>query len=163
GGAATVHRPAARRPPPRSNGAGATTGRRRRLGRHRRADRRYAAHPAGRAHVAGDLAVGPPASPGRGHPRPGCHPRPARRPGGRMGKGGGGRGEVGLGGPYGTLAERCERLEEALVVLRGLWTEASFSYEGRYVTVDAAPRIPTAQEPHPPIAVGGGGARKTPR
>ena len=30
------------------------------------------------------------------------------------------------------------------------------------MTVDAAPRIPTAQVPHPPIAVGGGGRRRTP-
>jgi alkanesulfonate monooxygenase SsuD/methylene tetrahydromethanopterin reductase-like flavin-dependent oxidoreductase (luciferase family) len=86
----------------------------------------------------------------------------------------GGRIEVGLGSgwherehlsfgaPFGTAAERFDRLEEALAVVRGLWTQDDFSYAGQYVTVDAAPRIPTAQTPHPPIAVGGGGRRRTP-
>jgi alkanesulfonate monooxygenase SsuD/methylene tetrahydromethanopterin reductase-like flavin-dependent oxidoreductase (luciferase family) len=86
----------------------------------------------------------------------------------------GGRVEVGLGSgwherehlafgaPFGTAAERFDRLEEALTVVRGLWTEDGFSYRGRYVTVDAAPRVPTTQEPYPPIAVGGGGRRRTP-
>jgi alkanesulfonate monooxygenase len=80
-----------------------------------------------------------------------------------MGTGWHEREHTAFGAPYGTVVERFERLEEALIVLRGLWTEESFNYEGRYVNVDAAPRVPTAQDPHPPIAVGGGGAHKTPR
>jgi alkanesulfonate monooxygenase len=86
----------------------------------------------------------------------------------------GGRVEVGIGSgwherehlafgaPFGTPPELFDRLEEALAVVRGLWTTDDFSFTGRYVTVDHAPRIPTAQRPHPPIAVGGGGRRRTP-
>jgi alkanesulfonate monooxygenase len=86
----------------------------------------------------------------------------------------GGRVEVGIGSgwherehlafgaPFGTASERFDRLEEALAVVRGLWTTDGFTFAGRYVSVDAAPRIPTAQDPHPPIAVGGGGRRRTP-
>ncbi len=86
----------------------------------------------------------------------------------------GGRVEVGIGSgwherehlafgaPFGTASERFDRLEEALTVVLGLWSVEGFSFAGRYVTVDAAPRIPTAQNPHPPLAVGGGGRRRTP-
>lgn len=85
-----------------------------------------------------------------------------------------GRVEVGVGGgwherehaafgmPFGTASERFDRLEEGLAVVLGLWTVDDFSFVGRYVTIDAAPRIPTAQDPHPPVAVGGSGRRRTP-
>src|SRR5262245_15755297 len=46
-----------------------------------------------------------------------------------------------FGAPLGSAAERFDRLEEALVVLRGLWTTEGFSFAGRYVSVDNAPRV----------------------
>src|SRR5262245_27004576 len=86
----------------------------------------------------------------------------------------GGRVEVGIGSgwherehvafgmPFGSAPQRFDRLEEALAVIRGLWTSDGFSFAGRYVSIDDAPLIPTAQAPHPPIAIGGGGRRRTP-
>jgi len=86
----------------------------------------------------------------------------------------GGRLEIGVGSgwherehlafgvPFGSASQRFDRLEEALTVLRGLWTVEGFSFAGRYVSVDNAPRIPTAQAPHPPVAIGGAGRRRTP-
>ena len=57
--------------------------------------------------------------------------------------------------------QRFDRLEE-LGGARGLWTTEGFSFAGRYVSVDDAPQVPTAQVPHPPIAIGGAGHRRTP-
>jgi alkanesulfonate monooxygenase SsuD/methylene tetrahydromethanopterin reductase-like flavin-dependent oxidoreductase (luciferase family) len=72
------------------------------------------------------------------------------------------REHVAFGVPFGSASQRFDRLEEALAVLRGLWTTEGFSFVGRYVSVDDAPRVPTAQVPHPPIAIGGAGQRRTP-
>jgi alkanesulfonate monooxygenase SsuD/methylene tetrahydromethanopterin reductase-like flavin-dependent oxidoreductase (luciferase family) len=53
--------------------------------------------------------------------------------------------------------ERMERLEEALIVIKALWTENRPKFEGRYYRVDAPPYAPpNVQRPHPPILVGGG-------
>jgi alkanesulfonate monooxygenase SsuD/methylene tetrahydromethanopterin reductase-like flavin-dependent oxidoreductase (luciferase family) len=67
-----------------------------------------------------------------------------------------------FGVPFGSASERFDRLEEALAVLRGLWTTEGFTFAGQYVSVADAPRVPTAQVPHPPIAIGGAGRRRTP-
>ncbi len=91
----------------------------------------------------------------------------------------GGRVELGLGAgwyeaehdayaiPFPPLAERFERLEEQLSALVGLWTTPvgeTFSSKGRHYTFTDSPALPTPpQRPHPPIVIGGGGARRTPR
>src|SRR5262249_10532971 len=55
---------------------------------------------------------------------------------------------------------RIARLEEALAVLRGLWSEGPFSFKGRhYAATDRDGRPKPLQRPHPPIAIGGGGRR----
>ncbi|MGV0605378.1 LLM class F420-dependent oxidoreductase [Mycolicibacterium sp. XJ1904] len=59
--------------------------------------------------------------------------------------------------------ERAALFEEALEVIRGIWTTDDFSYEGRHFTasgITAHPRPVT--DPHPPIWIGGntGAARK---
>ncbi|MFV9633405.1 LLM class F420-dependent oxidoreductase [Mycobacterium neumannii] len=59
--------------------------------------------------------------------------------------------------------ERAALFEEALEVIRGIWTTDDFSYEGRHFTasgITAHPRPLT--DPHPPIWIGGntGAARK---
>ncbi|WP_265108636.1 LLM class flavin-dependent oxidoreductase [Halosolutus halophilus] len=61
-------------------------------------------------------------------------------------------------------AERIRRLAETIVILRGLWTNETYSHEGEYLDVDLAdafcePR--PVQDPHPPIWVGGGGEEFT--
>lgn len=90
----------------------------------------------------------------------------------------GGRVELGLGAgwfdaehtaygiPFPPLAERFDRLEEQLGVIHGLWSTApgeTFSFSGRHYQLADSPALPKPhQRPHPPIIVGGGGARRTP-
>ncbi len=91
----------------------------------------------------------------------------------------GGRVELGLGAgwyddehaaygiPFPPLGERFERLEEQFEIIRGLWTTPEgerFGHEGRHYRLVDSPALPTpVQRPHPPLIVGGAGARRTPR
>ena len=91
----------------------------------------------------------------------------------------GGRVELGLGAgwndtehhAYGIefpgTGERFERLEDQLAIITGLWTTPvgeRFSFTGRHYTVTDSPALPKpVQAPHPPIVIGGGGPRRTPR
>ena len=60
---------------------------------------------------------------------------------------------------YPPLAERYERLDEALHIVRSLWTEPRTTFVGRHYRVEDAPCEPKpVQRPHPPIMVGGSGA-----
>lgn len=60
----------------------------------------------------------------------------------------------GYGIPY---DEVRPRVEEAIAVMRGAWTQRPFSYDGRFTTVrDAAVQPKPLQQPHPPIWVAGG-------
>jgi alkanesulfonate monooxygenase SsuD/methylene tetrahydromethanopterin reductase-like flavin-dependent oxidoreductase (luciferase family) len=53
--------------------------------------------------------------------------------------------------------ERVERLEEAIQVIRLLWTKERPRFAGRYYRLDGPPYEPkNVQQPHPPILVGGG-------
>src|SRR5580704_13635301 len=65
------------------------------------------------------------------------------------------------------MGERFERLEEQFAILTGLWTTPvgeTFSFEGRHYTVTDSPALPKpVQQPHPPLIVGGGGPKRTPR
>lgn len=84
----------------------------------------------------------------------------------------GGRLEIGLGAgwmpdeydqagiPFDSAATRIDRLEEVLVILKGLFGDAPFSFAGKHFTItglDGTPR--PVQRPHPPILVGGGGRK----
>lgn len=60
---------------------------------------------------------------------------------------------------YPPLAQRYERLDEALHVVRSLWTEPRTTFAGRHYRIEDAPCEPKpVQQPHPPIMVGGSGA-----
>lgn len=51
-------------------------------------------------------------------------------------------------------------LDEALTVIRRLWTEKSVTHAGRFFTLDDALCEPkTLQQPHPPIVIGGSGPK----
>ena len=51
---------------------------------------------------------------------------------------------------------RVEMLDEALTVIRRLWTEDSVTFSGRFFTlVDALCEPKPIQRPHPPIVIGG--------
>ena len=91
----------------------------------------------------------------------------------------GGRVELGIGAgwfdtehaaygiPFGTFAERFEKLEEQLEVITGLWEAPvgePFSFSGRHYTVTDSPGLPKpVQRPRPPVILGGAGPVKTPR
>jgi F420-dependent oxidoreductase-like protein len=90
----------------------------------------------------------------------------------------GGRVELGLGTgwfddehvaygiPFPTLRERFDRLEEQLDVITGLWRcpiDRQFTFEGSHYGLVGSPALPKpVQQPHPPIILGGWGARRTP-
>lgn len=69
--------------------------------------------------------------------------------------------------PFPPLGERFARFEEQLEIITGLWTTKpgdAYSFEGAYYRVVDSPALPKpAQEPRPPLIIGGGGAKRTPR
>lgn len=69
--------------------------------------------------------------------------------------------------PFPPLRERFARLTEQLELITGLWTAPvgeTFDYAGAHYAVNDSPALPKpVQRPHPPIIIGGSGARKTPR
>lgn len=92
----------------------------------------------------------------------------------------GGRVELGLGAgwfqqehaAYGVpfppaVGDRFDRLEEQLAIVTGLWTARAgerFSFVGKHYQLEDSPALPKpAQEPHPPIIIGGAGPARTPR
>ena len=91
----------------------------------------------------------------------------------------GGRVELGIGAawydaehtaygiPFPPLGERFERFEEQLAIITGLWSApegTTFSFEGTHYTLVDSPALPKpVQRPGPPIIIGGGGPKRTPR
>ncbi|MER6948067.1 LLM class F420-dependent oxidoreductase [Nonomuraea sp. NPDC000554] len=89
----------------------------------------------------------------------------------------GGRVELGLGTgwfdgehaaygiPFPPARERFGRFEEQLEIVKGLWTsEKPYAFEGSYYRLVDSPALPKpVQRPHPPIIIGGFGAKRTPR
>ena len=88
----------------------------------------------------------------------------------------GGRVELGLGTgwhdgehakygiPFPPMKARFEMLEEQLQIVKGLWSDGPFSFDGTHYELVDAPALPKpVQRPGPPIIVGGYGATRTPR
>ncbi len=69
--------------------------------------------------------------------------------------------------PFQPLGERFERLEEQLAILTGFWevpVGQTFDFDGRHYQLRDSPGLPKpVQQPHPPLIVGGGGPKRTPR
>jgi len=69
--------------------------------------------------------------------------------------------------PFPALGERFERYEEQLAIITGLWgvpDGEKFQFSGKHYTVTDSPGLPKpAQRPGPPVIIGGGGAKRTPR
>lgn len=62
----------------------------------------------------------------------------------------------GYGIEFPSPGTRVEMLDEALTVIRRLWTEDRVSFTGKYYTLDEALANPKPlQHPHPPIVIGG--------
>jgi F420-dependent oxidoreductase-like protein len=90
-----------------------------------------------------------------------------------------GRVELGLGAgwfdpehhahgiPFPPLGERFERLREQLEIIIGMWTTPvgeRFSFDGRHYQITDSPALPKpVQRPHPPVIIGGAGAKRTPQ
>jgi len=69
---------------------------------------------------------------------------------------------VGLGVPFPPVAERFERLEEALRICLQMWSDDDGPFEGKHYKLARTLNSPQAlTRPHPPILIGGGGERKT--
>ena len=70
------------------------------------------------------------------------------------------------GVPFPPIAERFERLEEQLTLITELWATPAgerYSFRGNHYTLIDSPALPKpAQQPHPPVIVGGLGTRRTP-
>lgn len=68
----------------------------------------------------------------------------------------------GYGFDFPPVAERMDRLEEALQICRAMFTEEAPTFTGRHYRIDAARNRPRPVEPEGiPILVGGGGERRT--
>lgn len=85
---------------------------------------------------------------------------------------GGGRLDVGLGAGwlerdyresginYDQPGIRIERLEEAIRIMKRVWSGQAFSFDGDHYTIENHTGFPLpVQAPHPPIYIGGGGKR----
>ena len=91
----------------------------------------------------------------------------------------GGRVELGIGTgwydaehsayaiPFPPLGERFEMLEEQLEIITGMWrtpVDETFTFQGKHHAVVDSPALPKpVQQPAPPIVIGGGGPKRTPR
>ena len=68
----------------------------------------------------------------------------------------------GYGIDFPPAATRIEMLDEAITVIKKLWTEESTSFEGKYFVLNDARCYPKpVQKPHPPVVIGGSGPKKT--
>ena len=68
-----------------------------------------------------------------------------------------------FGWEFPSVKERCDRLEEAVELIKKLFTaEGPVDYDGRYYNLNKAYFSPTCvQKPHVPIMVGGNGEKRT--
>lgn len=68
----------------------------------------------------------------------------------------------GLGIPFPPISERFERLEEAVLIAKQMWSDDNGPFEGKhYRLAETICQPPPHQRPHPPIMIGGGGEKKT--
>jgi F420-dependent oxidoreductase-like protein len=72
------------------------------------------------------------------------------------------REHMALGVPFPPVAERFERLEETLQIVRQMWSTDDGPYEGQHYRLTETLNSPQPlARPHPPIMIGGGGEQKT--
>ena len=72
------------------------------------------------------------------------------------------REHLGLGVPFPPVAERFERLEEAIQICLQMWSDDNGPYEGRHYRLAETLCSPMpVSPPRPRIMIGGGGERKT--
>ena len=77
-----------------------------------------------------------------------------------IGAGGGGSDHRAAGYAFPSTAERVRMLEEAMAVIKGLWSGELSDFRGRYYQLERARQEPRpVQQPCPPILIGGHGER----
>src|SRR5215217_5316012 len=69
--------------------------------------------------------------------------------------------EYGAAGmPFDPAGTRIDRLEEAIGILKGLFTDGPVTFSGKHYTITGLEGYPKpSQRPHPPIMIGGAGKR----
>lgn len=66
------------------------------------------------------------------------------------------------GVPFPSLRKRMDQLEEAIQIIRLLWTEEKVTFRGKYYRINGAFSAPKPlQKPRPPILIGGAGEKRT--
>ena len=64
--------------------------------------------------------------------------------------------------PFPPVKERMQRLEEAVQIIKKMWTEENATFSGKFYQIRNAYCNPKPiQKPHPPIMIGGSGERQT--
>jgi F420-dependent oxidoreductase-like protein len=64
--------------------------------------------------------------------------------------------------PFPPLGERMARLEETIQILRAMWSDERATFRGKHFQVEGAVCSPKpVQRPHPPLLIGGSGAKVT--
>lgn len=66
------------------------------------------------------------------------------------------------GYPYPSPGERVDQLEEAVQVIRAMWSQSPATFEGKHYRIEGAENEPLPNPPIP-LLIGGGGERKTMR
>ncbi|MFC4492983.1 LLM class F420-dependent oxidoreductase [Streptomyces ovatisporus] len=66
-----------------------------------------------------------------------------------------------IGVPFPPAAERFERLEEMLQIVRSMWSDDEEPYRGRHFGLARTVTAPRLTRPHPPVLIGGSGEKKT--
>ncbi|MBM4405562.1 MAG: TIGR03560 family F420-dependent LLM class oxidoreductase [Chloroflexi bacterium] len=65
-----------------------------------------------------------------------------------------------LGIAFPSPGERLKRLDEAVQIIKGLWTQREVTFQGAYYQLTKAPAMPKPiQKPHPPITIGAFGEK----
>ncbi|MEO5953773.1 MAG: LLM class flavin-dependent oxidoreductase, partial [Chloroflexia bacterium] len=64
------------------------------------------------------------------------------------------------GYPYPSAGERIDQLEEAVQIIRALWTESPANFQGKYYSIENAECQPQP-DPAIPLLIAGGGEKKT--
>ena len=62
---------------------------------------------------------------------------------------------------YGSVGSRLDRLEEACQIIKGLFSNEHFSFDGEHYQLQEAPLEPKPQQTKMPLMIGGGGEKRT--